>query len=440
MNIRPQTSIWNDAALYEQPVGRKRRRRAPGPAKYILFGIFGAVAATVNSTLLALMGIGMSRQPEEVAFSGALASLFAMIFSFVVIRRLLSFPLLRSYGYVSLTFLTSFVMMAIGLKFFRVDFSSPQFFVAMVMIIGLAELFFYAHRQWVPMKIAVVPGTAPVSKLPDVLASSVEFTMLSSVPALDFDYSGVIADLSLELDSKWEHFIALAALRGIPVYHVKQFNESITGRVTVDHLRENTLGAVLPSLIYPQFKRGIDFLAALLFLPLITMMLGICALLIKLETPGPIFYCQRRAGLGGRQFTIFKLRTMTHNHDGESYTSEDDQRITRVGRFLRRYRIDELPQIINILRGDMSWIGPRPEAMSLARCYEQEVPFYVYRHIVRPGITGWAQVHQGNVAAVDAAQRKLEYDFYYIKHFSFWLDIVIVIKTLRTIVTGFGSR
>jgi lipopolysaccharide/colanic/teichoic acid biosynthesis glycosyltransferase len=118
----------------------------------------------------------------------------------------------------------------------------------------------------------------------------------------------------------------------------------------------------------------------------------------------------------------------------------DDKRITRVGRVLRDYRLDELPQIINILRGEMSWIGPRPEAVALAEWYEREVPFYVYRHIVRPGLSGWAQVHQGNVAAVDAARLKLEYDFFYIKHYSFWLDVVIVVKTLRTIFTRFGSR
>jgi lipopolysaccharide/colanic/teichoic acid biosynthesis glycosyltransferase len=131
---------------------------------------------------------------------------------------------------------------------------------------------------------------------------------------------------------------------------------------------------------------------------------------------------------------------MMHNHDGADFTVEGDKRITRVGRFLRRHRIDELPQIINIIWGEMSWIGPRPEARSLAECYEREVPFYVYRHIVRPGISGWAQVHQGNVAAVDAARLKLEYDFYYIKHFSFWLDAVIVLKTVRAIATCFGSR
>jgi lipopolysaccharide/colanic/teichoic acid biosynthesis glycosyltransferase len=441
MNMQHQTSIWHDAAaLYAQPFGRKRRRGGPSSAKYIWFGIFGTIVAIVNPALFALIGIGMSHQSSEVVFNGALASLLAITSSFLVIRRLLSFPLLRTYGYIALTFVSSFALVAIGLKFLRLDYSSPQFFLAMVMITGITELFFYANRQWVPMKIAVVPGAMPLAKLPEFLLDSVEFTRLSSVPTIDFDYSGVIADLTQDLGSKWERFLALAALRGIPVYHVKQFNESLTGRVVLDHLRENTLGAVVPSLIYPQFKRAIDFWVALLCLPLVALVIGVCAILIKLETPGPVFYCQRRLGFRGRLFTIFKLRTMTHSHNGGDYTLEGDERITRVGRFLRQYRLDELPQTINILRGDMSWIGPRPEAVSLAEWYEREVPFYIYRHIVRPGISGWAQVHQGNVAAVDAAQLKLEYDFYYIKHFSFWLDAVIVLKTLRAIVTGFGSR
>jgi lipopolysaccharide/colanic/teichoic acid biosynthesis glycosyltransferase len=441
MNIQHQMSIWHDAAAFHaQPVGQKRRRCWPGAARYIWFGIFATAVSVINPMLLALTGIGMSPQPTEVVFNGALASLLATIPSFLVVRRLLGFPLLPSYGYVALTFVSSFALVAVGLKFLRIDFSSPQFFLATVMITGLSELFFYANRQWVPMKMAVVPGAAPLAQLPELLVDSVQITVLNSVPTIDFDYSGVIADLTLDLDPQWERFLALAALRGIPVYHIKQFNESITGRVVVDHLRENTLGAVVPSLIYPSFKRTIDFLTALLCLPVVAAIIAVCAIAIKFDTPGPVFYCQRRAGFGGRSFTIFKLRTMTHNHSGADYTLEGDKRITRVGRFLRQYRLDELPQIINILRGDMSWIGPRPEAISLAEWYEREVPFYIYRHIVRPGLSGWAQVHQGNVAAVDAARLKLEYDFYYIKHFSFWLDAVIVLKTLRAIVTGFGSR
>jgi hypothetical protein len=128
MNIQHQASIWQDAALYEQPAGRKRRSSAPGSAKYILFSIFGTIVAIVNPTLLVLLGIGMSRQDGNVAWNGALASLFAIIFSLFFIRRLLRFPLLRTYGYVALTFATSFSMMAIFLRFFRIDFSKSAVF------------------------------------------------------------------------------------------------------------------------------------------------------------------------------------------------------------------------------------------------------------------------------------------------------------------------
>ena len=121
-------------------------------------------------------------------------------------------------------------------------------------------------------------------------------------------------------------------------------------------------------------------------------------------------------------------------------TQSADPRITRVGAFLRRTRLDELPQIFNILRGDMSWIGPRPEVVSLSHWYESELPFYRYRHIVRPGITGWAQVNQGHVSRVDDVRGKLHYDFYYIKNFSVWLDILIVMRTVVTVFNGFGAR
>ena len=142
----------------------------------------------------------------------------------------------------------------------------------------------------------------------------------------------------------------------------------------LDHLWENTLGGVLPTLIYPQLKRGSDILAALLLAPLVALIIGVCAAWIKLDSPGPIFYRQRRTGLGGRPFTIFKLRTMTPAEGGEAFTSEGDSRITRVGQYLRRYRLDELPQIINIFRGEMSWIGPRPEAASLPNGMSAKFP------------------------------------------------------------------
>jgi lipopolysaccharide/colanic/teichoic acid biosynthesis glycosyltransferase len=432
-----QTDIRKDLAILESQVASKRHSHAT--PWYIFFGFLGSCVAIGGPTLLVLHGIGMSQQDGAVAAHGSVASLLAIVIGFVVIRRLLSFPLLRTYGYVAMTFIGSFLVMAIGLKFFRIDFSSPQFFLGMVIITALVEMFLYVRRHGAPLHIAIVPGATTLAKPPERLPQSVRFTQLIGIPC-EFNYSGVVADFSAGLEPEWEHFLALAALHGIPVYHVKQFNESITGRVVFDHPGENTLSAIVPALIYPQFKRVIDLLMALLLLPVVLPIMGVCASFIKLDSSGPIFYYQRRSGMGGRPFTVLKLRTMTHKHDGEFYTLQDDERITRAGRFLRQYRLDELPQIINILLGEMSWIGPRPEVTSLAEWYVREIPFYIYRHIVRPGITGWAQVHQGNVAAVDAARVKLEYDFFYIKHFSFWLDVIILIKTVRTVLTRFGWR
>ena len=135
-----------------------------------------------------------------------------------------------------------------------------------------------------------------------------------------------------------------------------------------------------------------------------------------------------------------RVQTEAERSRTSDMTRSDDDRITSVGRFIRKTRIDELPQLINILLGQMSLIGPRPETLNLSEWYEAEIPFYRYRHIVRPGITGWAQVKQGHVTSVDDVREKLEYDFYYVRNFSVWLDFLIVIQTLRVIFTGHGAK
>lgn len=143
------------------------------------------------------------------------------------------------------------------------------------------------------------------------------------------------------------------------------------------------------------------------------------------------------------KFRTMKERGVSDSEDArrhDAVTRDADERITRVGRFLRKTRLDELPQAWNILRGEMSWIGPRPEAAELAHWYGQEIAFYAYRHIVRPGITGWAQVNQGHVADVEGVRQKLRLDFYYVKNLSLWLDVLIALKTLRVIVRGIGAK
>ncbi|NNC51825.1 MAG: exopolysaccharide biosynthesis polyprenyl glycosylphosphotransferase [Erythrobacter sp.] len=275
---------------------------------------------------------------------------------------------------------------------------------------------------------------------------------LTSTPFLDLHEprleslpeGAIIADLHADLEPEWERLIAEAAISGRPVYHYRQVWEAETGRVQIHHLSENSFGALVPSLVYQKLKRTVDFAASLVLLPLVIPIMVVCAVLIRLDSPGPVFFLQRRMGFRGKVFNVVKFRTMTEANDGEdrakSVTQADDQRITKIGRFLRKSRLDELPQIANILLGQMSWIGPRPEAVSLSTWYEAEIPFYRYRHIVRPGITGWAQVNQGHVASIGEVDHKLQYDFYYIKNLSYWLDIIIALRTLRVILSGFGAK
>lgn len=254
----------------------------------------------------------------------------------------------------------------------------------------------------------------------------------------------IVADFSADLPAEWEAFLAEAALAGRIVYQHKQLAESITGRVELEQLSENSFGSLVPARGYFYLKAVIDFLCAVAVLPLLLPAMAVIAVVIRLDGSGPAIFRQRRVGHAGRDITVYKFRTMRpaviEDERRAAMTADEDGRVTRVGRVLRKLRIDELPQIFNILKGEMSWIGPRPEAAVLSTWYTSELPFYRYRHVVKPGISGWAQTNQGHVAEIDEVHRKLQYDFYYIKYFSAWLDLLIVIKTVKTILTGFGSK
>ena len=258
----------------------------------------------------------------------------------------------------------------------------------------------------------------------------------------------IVADLHHEQGDEWARLLAKAALRGVPVYHYRLIEEAITGEVRISHLRENELGSLIPNIPYRLAKRVIDVASVIALAPFLLPALSLIALLVKLDGRGPILFYQKRLGHRGEYFKMVKFRTMRERSVEDSddarrldaVTRDGDDRITRVGRFLRKTRLDELPQAWNILKGEMSWIGPRPEASELANWYEDQIPFYAYRHIVRPGITGWAQVNQGHVADVDEVRAKLRFDFYYIKNLSLWLDLLIALKTIRVVLGGIGAK
>jgi lipopolysaccharide/colanic/teichoic acid biosynthesis glycosyltransferase len=314
-------------------------------------------------------------------------------------------------------------------------------------VVWLYLLYVYADRN-MRRRIAVVPygQIEGVTRVPGV-----EWRMLTRPRLHDTrNCHAIVADFAADLPDEWEAFLADAALAGKIVYQVKQLEESLTGRVELEHLSENSFGSLLPARGYFHLKGLIDFLCALVMLPIALPVMAACALAISIDGKGPVLFCQKRVGHAGKPIIVYKFRTMRPNgiEDEQGHheqrlaamTNDGDERITRIGRTLRNLRLDELPQIFNILKWQMSWIGPRPEAEVLSVWYTDEIPFYRYRHVVKPGISGWAQVNQGHVAEVEEVHRKLQYDFYYIKYFSPWLDLLILFRTVKTMLTGWGAR
>lgn len=371
------------------------------------------------------------------ANSGVYETAAALLIGYFIIRKMSVFPGLQVFALILPAFSISYGLMAAELLLTRQDYSRLHIVVSFALAVVFYHYAFLVERRYKRPRFAVVSG----GHVSEVMESDrVDWTIWSSADSLPLGFDGVVADLRADMGPAWEFFLAQCALAGIPVYHSKQVHESLTGMVAIEHLSENTLGSLISSSIYAHWKLITDVAAAVILLPFAAAICAVAGILIKLDSRGPILFVQERVGYRGRMFRMYKLRTMYIEEEGLHYTAAKDPRITKVGAVLRKFRIDELPQTLNILKGEMSWIGPRPEAISLSEWYGREIAFYSYRHIVRPGVTGWAQVNQGNVAKPDMVRFKLHYDFYYIKHFSPWLDLVIIAQTVRTILTGFGAH
>jgi sugar transferase (PEP-CTERM system associated) len=236
-------------------------------------------------------------------------------------------------------------------------------------------------------------------------------------------------------------------LEGVRVEDAPSFFERLTGKILVSDLRPSWLvfspGFGKPRLLRSS-KRTAELLVALLLLAAALPLLLVLGLLVRLESRGPAIYRQARVGRGGFGFTLHKLRTMRDDAEtasGPVWTdTEGDPRVTRLGRFLRRTRLDELPQLWNVVKGDMSFVGPRPERPHFVDVLRLVIPYYDERHSVRPGITGWAQVKFGYGSTIEDSERKLQFDLYYVKNMSLLLDAAIVLETFKVMLLGRGAR
>jgi len=248
---------------------------------------------------------------------------------------------------------------------------------------------------------------------------------------------GVVVDFPY-LTPDWQSFLGMCAVRSIPVIPLPQLVEERTGRVPLQFLSGEVIQDLARPRPYVYWKTWLDRLLVFISSPLWIPLALATALLVWLDVGWPVLFVQERVGLGGRVFRLWKFRTMKGS--GPRWTRPDDARVSALGRLLRRLHLDELPQFWNVLRGEMSVVGPRPEQVPIVAELQRRVPYYAYRHRVRPGMTGWAQIHQGYTDDVMSSWTKWEYDLYYVKHVSPWLDLWILLQTFRVVLTGRGAR
>ncbi|MEA3510445.1 MAG: sugar transferase [Actinomycetota bacterium] len=353
-----------------------------------------------------------------------------------------------SYGRASgiVGFTAAFV--AIGLVLTRFYWSRPLFALTIVLwfVLAVGHRAIRRRRPWTEQMILVTDE----KQMADDLRSAPHADVVALFdPGEEAPSSPVPAEVTLGVDVRstlsesMARFVSSASIAGTRVRLFTSLYEEHTGRIPIVHLAEGwELSQPVHRSRYAPVKRLIDVVVTVLLLPIWLVLGAMVWIVVKVDSRGPAIYRQDRTGRNDRSFTLYKFRTMITNaeQDGPRFAAVNDARITRVGRFLRKSRFDEIPQLWNVIRGDLSLVGPRPERPVFVEDFERTIPFYGSRHLIRPGVTGWAQVNYGYADDEAETVEKLTYDLYYVKHSTVWLDLHILGMSIWTVITGFGAR
>jgi exopolysaccharide biosynthesis polyprenyl glycosylphosphotransferase len=421
--------------------GSETMRRASRMMGWALLGLFLLGLAILAVESLRQTGVVTVLFTRTLAWSGV-----AYLCAFALMLRSLHLPAVEGNSLVGLSVTLAFVILLAGFAVLRVEYSRValviSYFATLVWTWSGYRLFV---RNYVPVfgysdegtlaqleKILNMPGAAPPS------ANRFEH-IRSLFEATRCD--ALMVDRNATADPERTRLLSQLKLSHVRMYSVERIGEMLTGRVGLAHIDENFLDDYAKHYFYGFFKRLLDIVAVIVLSPLALPLSVLVGLAVRLESKGPAIFRQTRVGVFGRAFVMLKFRSMTTDDDAPAqFAKRQDPRVTRVGRVIRKYRLDEIPQLWNVLKGDMSLIGPRPEQVPMVDQFSQSIPYYPYRHLVRPGLSGWAQVQQGYVGTHEETVTKLSYDLYYVKHCSFALDFLIALKTLRTLLTGYGAR
>jgi exopolysaccharide biosynthesis polyprenyl glycosylphosphotransferase len=350
----------------------------------------------------------------------------------------------RAVGFVTF----AVVFTTVGLVLTRAYFSRPFLLTFGATWLGLTLLHRSIRRQrpWQEFLTVVTHEKALVEDLHDTPHATVMAVLdpREESPGSPVEEGATLAvDLRAVLSESMAQFVSSASMSGTRIRTFADVYEEHTGRLPMIHLAEGwELSEPVRRASYAPVKRILDVIVVGLSIVLWLPLALVVAVVVRMDSDGPVLYHQERVGRDGKRFTLTKFRTMINDAEaaGPQFTAHDDPRITRTGRFLRKSRLDELPQLWTVLRGELSLIGPRPERPVFVEEFSREIPFYEARHLIRPGVTGWAQVNYGYADDQAETIDKLTYDLFYIKHSSFWLDLHIVGKSIWTVLTGFGAR
>ncbi len=355
-----------------------------------------------------------------------------------ITKEVFRFPKLNKQLTLAFIILIAYIILLTVFAAFRVYYSRSFILICFLVNYLIAYwLLIFPYKKVIPKFILLCPENSIREQ--ELRDHGIDF--ISDLSNNGSDYDGIIIKDFSVISPEISELITRQVFRGTPLFSFAEIYSSITGKIPLESFKPELLRASGITAAYRLLKRLLEkTICFICFIPAFIIGLMI-SLLIILDSGFPIFFIQDRVGYKGKTFRLIKFRTMVKNAElnGPAFANNNDNRITRIGKILRKLRLDELPQIINIIRGDMSLIGPRPEQIPFAREFEKKIPYYSLRYNLRPGLTGWAQIHSGYAANLDQTKEKLEYDLYYLFNQSIFLDIVIIFKTIKIILTGHGA-
>ncbi len=320
-----------------------------------------------------------------------------------------------------------------AIAFMRIDYSRPVLLTGF----GFTFAWFIIFRFFQTKNMELILYRfSTVDSLRFAPFSSIKLIDTTDATQVNDIKLGVVSDFHQPLNQNDSRLLAECSLHDIPIYHADLLIERLSKQVNTENLNPISITLFSPSPTYIKVKYVLESLFVIVAAPISLFLAAVTAFVIKFNSPEePILYKQKRIGYRGKTFTMYKFRTMSSDEEtDESFATSELHRVDTLGHFLRKSRLDEVPQLFNVLKGEMALIGPRPEQPGLAKTFQDSIPFYSYRHTIKPGITGWAQIEQGYTDSNEATSKKLGFDLYYIKNLNINLDIYILLKTIKIVL------